>query len=87
MAPSGNNAVPQRFRQRRPSPTFNDLTVSSATTEHWENLLDRRKKCKDRNLKVITFFLCLCNVSGSKMNKLYLPNLLESILPLFPDQI
>ena len=55
MAPSGNSAVPQRFRQRRPSPSFNDLTVSSATTEHWENLLDRRKKCKDRNLKVIKF--------------------------------
>ena len=61
MAPSGNNAVPQRFRQRRPSPSFNDLTVSSATTEHWENLLDRRKKCKDRNLKVPNkSFYCVC---------------------------
>ena len=59
MAPSGNNAVPQRFRQRRPSPSFNDLTVSSATTEQWENLLDRRKKCKDRNLKVIKVFIIL----------------------------
>ena len=56
MAPSGNSAVPQRFRQRTLSPTFNDLTISSATTEHWENLLDRRKKCKDRNLKAMQFY-------------------------------
>ena len=62
MAPSGNN-VPQRFRQRRHSPTLNDLTKKSSTAneesvkssaeaqKQWENLLDRRKKCKERHFQ------------------------------------
>ena len=48
MAPSGENNIPERFRQR-PSPTFSSPnTESKETQKHWENLLDRRKKCKDR---------------------------------------
>ena len=63
MAPSGNNSIPQRFRQRRPSPTLNDLTKNSTKVteesvksnaeaqKQWEDLLDRRKKCKERHFQ------------------------------------
>ena len=62
MAPSGNN-IPQRFRQRIPSPTLNDLTKNSLRSteesvksnaeaqKQWEDLLDRRKKCKERHFQ------------------------------------
>ena len=61
MAPTENNNVPQRFRQRF-SPSSNDRIMSSGSDEapkssaeaqqkHWENLLDRRKKCKERLFK------------------------------------
>ena len=60
MAPTENNNVPQRFRQRY-SPSSNDRIISSGSDElpkssaeaqkHWENLLDRRKKCKERLFK------------------------------------
>ena len=44
MAPSGN-AIPQRFRQR-PSPTPN--RDSKEMNGKWEELLDRRQRCKER---------------------------------------
>ena len=61
MAPSGNS-IPERFRQQKPFPNFSDLTKSEKSSKsdaeaqkNWENLLDRRKKCKERQLKVEIF--------------------------------
>ena len=50
MAPSGNN-LPQRLRQRQPEvlEAISGGNDSSAFSQkNWDNLLDRRKQCKQR---------------------------------------
>ena len=46
MAPSGGGNVPQRFRQQ-PSSNTQHPTTSKTTEKHWEDLLDRRRRCKE----------------------------------------
>ena len=47
MAPSGSN-IPQRLRQRQPD-VLEAVSGSSAVSQkNWDNLLDRRKQCKQR---------------------------------------
>ena len=46
MAPSSYNSshVPQRFRQRQSQSPFE----TKEAQKHWEELMDRRKKCRDK---------------------------------------
>ena len=46
MAPSGN-AIPQRFRSR-PSPTPLSAKETTEMNGKWDELLDRRQRCKER---------------------------------------
>ena len=47
MAPSGSN-IPQRLRQRQPDVLEAISGGNASSQKNWDNLLDRRKQCKQR---------------------------------------
>ena len=47
MAPSGSN-IPQRLRQRQPDVLEAISGGNAFSQKNWDNLLDRRKQCKQR---------------------------------------